>query len=285
MLLQQSFELPLPPHQSIIWLAHCHHISQSFDLPSTTMSLCYHITALLHYHISQSFDLPSTTMSLCYHITALLHYHISQSFDLPSTTTSLCYRITTLLHYHVTVSPHHWVTVWDLPTTLIWIIWLAPTTALLHHCITALPHEIFPYHIGMNHLTFPYHNVTDHCVTVSPCYHVTALPHYCITTWDFPHHIIMNHLTCPYHHITTSPHHHVTMLLCYHVTTLCMLCIHKIFPTTLVWIWLVNATQHSSDWLIVPTMANQVISIWQPNWHKILIFPPPPLWKGHMEPE
>ena len=26
---------PLPPHQSVIRLAHCHHISQSFDLPST----------------------------------------------------------------------------------------------------------------------------------------------------------------------------------------------------------------------------------------------------------
>ena len=28
---------PLPSDQSVIWLAHCHHISQSFDLPSTTI--------------------------------------------------------------------------------------------------------------------------------------------------------------------------------------------------------------------------------------------------------
>ena len=44
--------------------------------------------------------------------------------------------------------------------------------------------------------------------------------------WDFP--------------TTASPHHHITASPC------------EIFPITLEWIWLVNATQHSSDWLIVP---------------------------------
>ena len=31
-------------HQSVLWLAHCHHISLSFDLSSITVSLHYHIT-------------------------------------------------------------------------------------------------------------------------------------------------------------------------------------------------------------------------------------------------
>ena len=48
---------------------------------------------------------------------------------------------------------------------------------------------------------------------------------------------------------------------------------------------IVNTTQHSSDWLIVPTTANQITGIEKPNYHKTLIFSPPPLWKGHMKPE
>ena len=37
---------------------------------------------------------------------------------------------------------------------------------------------------------------------------------------------------------------------------------------------MVNTTQHSSDWLIVPTTANQITGIEKPNYHKILIFFP-----------
>ena len=37
---------------------------------------------------------------------------------------------------------------------------------------------------------------------------------------------------------------------------------------------LVNANQHSSDWLIVPTTANQITGIEKPNYHKTLIFSP-----------
>ena len=51
---------PLPPNQSIICLAPCHQTSQSFDLPSTTLSPhhcvtaspCHHITAPLHHHVT-----------------------------------------------------------------------------------------------------------------------------------------------------------------------------------------------------------------------------------------
>ena len=59
-----------------------------------------------------------------------------------------------------------------------------------------------------------------------------------------------------------SPHHRITASL------------PQIFPTTWVWIWLVNANQHSSDWLIVPTTANQITGIEKPNYHKTLIFFP-----------
>ena len=86
--ISQSFDLPLattsvshltcplPPHQSVIWLAHCHHISQSFDMPSATISLHYHITALLCHCVSQSFDLPTATTSVN-HLTCPLPPHQS----------------------------------------------------------------------------------------------------------------------------------------------------------------------------------------------------------------
>ena len=88
-----------------------------------------------------------------------------------------------------------------------------------------------------------------HCVTVSPCHHITMLPCQCTTA-------------SLHYRITTSPHHHITVSL------------PQIFPTTWVWIWLVNANQYSSDWLIVPTTANQITGIEKPNYHKTLIFFP-----------
>ena len=83
---------PLPPHQSVIWLAlyhritalphwsvillaPCHHISQSFDLPTATASP----------HWSVIWLAPTTTSVS--HLTCP-HHHISQSFDLPPATTS-----------------------------------------------------------------------------------------------------------------------------------------------------------------------------------------------------
>ena len=106
--------------------------------------------ALLHHHISQSFDLPPTTTSVC-HLTCPLPphhcinilphqsviwpapcHHISQSFDLPTATTSvshltcplpLYHCITTSLHYCVTVLVSHLTC--PLPPHQS-IIWLAP---------------------------------------------------------------------------------------------------------------------------------------------------------------
>ena len=120
---------PLPPYQSVIWLAHCHHISQSFDLPLTTIVTTslhhcmifpyYYITVLLHHCISQSFDLSPATTQVIW----LAHYHhISQSFDLPSTTPSPHYRIP----HHCMRFPYHHIT-----TSLCEI------SLPLHHCINA----------------------------------------------------------------------------------------------------------------------------------------------------
>ena len=131
--------------------------------------------------------------------------------------------------HHITMSPCHSI------------------TASLCHCVSqsfALPPATKP----VSHLTCP----------LPPWHHVTTSLHHCIT-------MLVSHLPCPlppnqsviwlalYHCITASPCHRATVSL------------HQIFPTTWVWIWLVNAKQHSSDWLIVPTTANQITGIEKPN--------------------
>ena len=45
------------------------------------------------------------------------------------------------------------------------------------------------------------------------------------------------------------------------------------------------STHLESDWLRVPTTANQITGIEKPHLHKIQIFPPPPLKKPSMQPE
>ena len=95
--------------------------------------------------------------------------------------------------------------------------------------------------------------------TTSPHHHATMSPHHRIT-------VLVSHLPCP-----LPPNQSVIWLALYHCVTASL---HQIFPTTWVWIWLVNANQHSSDWLIVPTTANQITGIEKPNYHKTLIFFP-----------
>ena len=154
---------------SIIRLAPCHHISQSFDLPTATTSsvrasaststrdracasarhraLWYHCISHIIWlapchHISQSFDLPTaTTSSVRASVStstrdrasastrhrALLYHRISQSFDLPPATTSVS-------HLTCPLPPHQLV------------IWLA-----LYHCITTL----------VSHLTCPRHHISQ----------------------------------------------------------------------------------------------------------------------------
>ena len=234
---------PLPPNQSVIWFALYHRItaslhhcvSQSFAFPTATkpvshlscplppnqsviwLALYHHVTASLHHCVTVSLSQSVICLSPC--------HQTSQSFDLPSTT----------------VSPHHHI------------------AASLHHCVSqsfALPPATKP----VSHLTCPL--PLRHCDTASPCQLVICLApcHQTSQSFDLPS-------------TTLSLRHRITMSPC------------QIFPTTWVWIWLVNANQHSSDWLIVPTTANQITGIEKPNYHKTLIFSPPPLWNGHMKPE
>ena len=81
------------PCQSVICLAPCHQTSQSFALPPATKPVSHLTCPLPPCHlVSQSFALPPATKP----VICLAPYHqISQSFDLPSTTTSSWHRITT----------------------------------------------------------------------------------------------------------------------------------------------------------------------------------------------
>ena len=208
----------------------------------------------------------------------------------------------------ITASPHHRVTmlVSHLPCPLPpnqSVIWLA-----LYHCITTSPHHCVtaslrhcvsqsfalpPATKPVSHLICPL--PPHHPVTTSLHHHVTASLCHCVSQ-SFalpPATKPVSHLPCPlppnqsviwfalYHHVTASLHHCITVSPRHCITA----SLHQIFPTTWVWIWLVNANQHSSDWLIVPTTANQITGIEKPNYHKTLIFSPPPLWNGHMKPE
>ena len=276
---------PLLPNQSVIWLAlyHCITaspcccISQSFALPAATKPVshlpcplppCHHMTTSPHHCITMSphhcvtvlvshlpCPLPPNQSVICL---APCH-QTSQSFDLPSTTMSL--------HHHVTMSPHHRI------------------TASLHHCIITSPQHcstMSPHHhvtMSVSHLPCPL-QANQSVICLAPCQqtsqsfalppatkpvsHLTCPlpPCHCITT--SPHHCIT---ASPHHRVIAAPHHCSTANLHHCITT-------WDFPLTWVWIWLVNTTQHSSDWLIVPTTANQISGIEKPNYHKTLIFFP-----------
>ena len=171
------------------------------------------------------------------------------------------HRITVLPCHHVTSSPmwdfphnigmnhlacpYYCITTWDFPTTAL----LCEISLSMCYCITVLLHEI----------SLP----LRYCITMWD-FPTTALPHYCmrfryhrITTWDFP-------TTALLHHMRFSPHCYESFGLplppYYHVTVLN-------FPTT--------------------TLLRYCITTWDlPHCiGKNLIFFPPPLWKGHTEPE
>ena len=166
------------------------------------------------------------------HANGTARYCISHSFDLPPATTPVSHLTCPLpLHHCTTMSPRYCIT-----TSLYYCI-----TTLPHHCVTASPHyhitmspcEIFPHHIGMNHLTCPTNMLPCHhmrfssphwfesfdlplplhySATASLCYCITMSPHHCITT-------------SPSHWVTVLPRHHLTMLLHYHITVLPHYCI------------------------------------------------------------
>ena len=225
---------------------------------------CHHITVSLHHRITVSVShlpcpLPPNQSVICL---APCH-QTSQSFALPPTTTSPRHRITVLVsHLPCPLPPNQSV------------ICLAPYHRILHHCITALvSHLPCPLPPSQSVICLaPCHQTSQsfalspttaspcHCVTASPCHRITAL---------------VSHLPCPLPPsqsvICLTPCHQTSQSFALPPTTASL---PQIFPTTWVWIWLVNANQHSSDWLIVPTTANQITGIEKPNYHKTLIFFP-----------
>ena len=257
---------PLPPNQSVICLAPCHQTSQSFALPPATKPVSHlpcplppnqSVICLAPCHqTSQSFALPPTTASPRHCATASPRHCVSQSFPLPPATkpvshlpcplppnqSVIClapyHRVTASPRHRITASPHH------------------RATASPRHCVSqsfALPPATKP----VSHLPCPL-PPNQSVICLAPCHQTSqsfALPP---TTASPRHHVTAS----PCHHVTASPRHRVTASL------------PQIFPTTWVWIWLVNANQHSCDWLIVPTTANQTTGIEKPNYHKTLIFFP-----------
>ena len=147
----------VPLHQSVIWLAPCHHISQSFDLPTATTSsvrasardrastIARH--RVLPYHcISQSFDLPPATTSVS-HLTCPLPPHHQSELALVLALEIELALVLDIEHYgttasvsHLTCPCHHISQSFDLPTA---------TTSLCPHYITTL----------VSHLTCPHHHI------------------------------------------------------------------------------------------------------------------------------
>ena len=256
---------PLPPNQSVICLAPYHHVTASLH-HRVTASPCHRVTASPRHRVTVLVShlpcpLPPNQSVICL---ASCH-QTSQSFSLPPTTKSPRHRITTPPHHRITVLVSH------LPCPLPpnqSVICLAPCHQTSQSF--ALPPATKP----VSHLPCPL--PLRHCATASPRHCVSqsfALP---------PATKPVSHLPCPlppnqsviclapYHHVTASPHHRITASPRHRITA----SLPQIFPTTWVWIWLVNANQHSCDWLIVPTTANQITGIEKPNYHKTLIFFP-----------
>ena len=165
---------PLPPHQSLVWLAHCHHISQLFDLPTAT-------TSSVRASTRDRANTSARHRALPYHC-------ISQSFDLPHATTSVS---------HVTCPlPPHWSVIWlghcPLPPHQS-VFWLALYHSTTHHCITT----------SVSHLTcplLPHQSVIwlAHCHHISQSFDLpstTALPRWSVF-WLAPTITSVHHLTC-----------------------------------------------------------------------------------------
>ena len=227
---------PLPPHQSVIWLALYHCITALLHRSVIWLALYHCITALLHQSVIW---LVPTTTSVS-HLTCPLPPHQSVIWHTlyHCIAMSLCYHITMLVSHLTCPMPPHQSVIWlahchhtsqsfDLPST----------TASLHNHITILvslltcPH----HHISQSFdLPLPPHQAVIwhalyHCITMSLHYHVTMLIshltcplphqsviwlahcHYTSQSFDLPsttaslhYHIttLVSHLTCPHHHIS-----------------------------------------------------------------------------------
>ena len=213
---------PLPPNQSVSWLAIYHHL---------TASPCHWITVWVS-HLPCL--LPPNHSVICL---APCH-QTSQSFDLPSTTVSLHHRITTSPHHHVTAPPHHHITM-SPRHNVSESFALPPATKPVSHLPCPLPTKNSVICLAPCHQTSQ--SVDLHSTTVSPCHHATTSPCHRITM-SLYHHVSQSFALPPatkpvsylpyplppnqsviwlalYHHITTSPCHHITASLC-HCTTM-----------------------------------------------------------------
>ena len=250
---------PLPPNQSVICLAPCHQTSQSFALPPTTASLHHHVTALVSH---LPCPLPPNQSVIC-----LAPYHCI--------TTSPCHHVTVLVsHLPCPLPPNQSVICLAPCHQTSQSFALPPTTASPHQSVISLA----PCHQTSQSFALPpATKPVSHLPCPLPAHHcATASLHHRVTT-------LVSHLPCPLPPsqsvICLTPCHQTsqsfalpptTTSLCHHIIA----SLPQIFPTTGVWIWLVNANQHSSDWLIVPITANQITGIEKPNYHKTLIFFP-----------
>ena len=183
---------PLPPHQSVIWLAPCHHISQSFDLPTATTSSVSASArdrasasdrhrALPYHCISQSFDLPPATTSVS-HLTCPLPPHHQSELALALALEKELALVLDIEHYGTTASvnhltcplPPHQSVIWlahchhisqsfDLPTATTSSVRAsardrasasARHRALPYHCISQ-SFDLPPATTSVSHLTFP----------------------------------------------------------------------------------------------------------------------------------
>ena len=137
---------PLPWHQSVIWLAHCHHISQSFDLPTATTSS---VRASVRDRASAS----ARDRALPYNC-------ISQSFDLPPATTSVSHLTCPLPPYHQSLA-----LALEIELVLVLDIKHYGTTASVSHLTCPLP----PHHQSELVLEIELVLALD-----IECYHITA---------------------------------------------------------------------------------------------------------------
>ena len=271
----------VPLHQSVIWLVPCHHISQSFDLPTATTSsvrasasastrdrasASTRHRALPYHHISQSFYLPPATTSVSHLICPLpphqsviwlAHcHHISQSFDLPTATTSSVRASTrdraSASTRHRALPYHHISQSFYLPTA---------TTSVSHLICPLPPHQSVIWLAHCHHISqsFDLPTATTSSVRTSTRDSASAtarhrvLPYHCISqSFDLPTATTsVSHLTCP-----LSPHQSVIWLALYHyITTLVshLTCPHH----------------HISQSFDLPPATNQAV-IWLAHCHHII---------------
>ena len=262
---------------SVIWLAHCHHISQSFDLSTATTSsvrasastrarasasardrASTRHRALPYHHISQSFDLPPAITSVSHLTCPLPPHHQSELVLVLVDRASARHRA--LLYHHISQSfdlLHHCITALQHQS----VIWLAPTTTSVSHLTCPLPPHQSVIYLPSTTASLHYHISQSFTCPLPPhqsvfwlaLYHrITASLHHCITT-------SVSHLTCP-----LPPHHQSFDFAFYH-------CIAALPCQSVIWL---APTNTSVSHLTCPLPPHQSV-IWLAHCNHIIMSPPP----------